>query len=173
VTGWLVAAWAGVVTAETPTPDPDARWREPLGRAEAALASGQSREAERAWKEAQRAAMWPGVPPSGLVNVGLAYLKIGEAAHGRQTAVARARQLFLRAMFRARERGDFDGLTAVSRAFAVVGDCEMSGRVHAVALDLTPRRKADPPACERADGPHRHPSASPRSGGPAPGLRAP
>ena len=152
-------------TAETPMPPQEARWREPLGRAEAALAEGQAREAEKAWLEAQRAAMWPAVPPSGLVNVGLAYIKIGEAAHDRQTAVSRARLLFLRAMFRARERRDFDGLTAVSRAFATLGDCEMSGRVHEVALKLQPKSANAAPACERID--PRQPSASPRSAPPA------
>jgi len=165
VTGWLVVAGT-VVGAETPMPPHETRWREPLSRGEAALAEGQAREAEQAWEEAQRAAMWPGMPPSGLVNVGLAYLKIGEAARDRQTAVSRARQLFLRAMFRARERRDVDGLTAVSRAFATLGDCEMSGQVFAVALRVEPKPKVQPPACERSDL-VRQPSASPRSDPPS------
>jgi len=172
-TGWLVVATTALVTAETPMPEHEARWREPLGRAEAALAGGQAREAEQAWEQAQRAAMWAGMPPSGLVNVGLAYLKIGEAAHDRQTAVGRARQLFLRAMFRARERRDFDGLTSVSRAFASLGDCEMSKRVFAVALTVAPRHQGPAPACERVDAARPQPAASPRSDPGAPGLRAP
>jgi hypothetical protein len=163
VTTWLVAAAAGMATAETPMPPHEARWRAPLSRADAALAEGHAREAERAWQEAQRAAMWPGIPASGLVNVGLAYIRIGEAAHDRQTAVSRARQLFLRAMFRARDRRDVDGLTEVSRAFASLGDCEMSGRVFAVALTMKPKPEGPAPACERSD-PARQPSASPPSG---------
>jgi hypothetical protein len=160
---WLFAAMAGGVTvgtAETPA-GPDARWREPLGRAEAALAEGQARRAEEAWAEAQRAAMRPTTPSTGLVDVGRAYLRIGEAAHDRQTAVARARVLYLRALFRARERGDVDGMTAASQAFASLGDCEMARRAFAVVRAAAPQRSEPPPVCERPD--VRQPSASPRS----------
>jgi tetratricopeptide (TPR) repeat protein len=142
VVGGLIAV---KVTAGAPTLSLDAGWREPLDRAEAALAQGQAQRAERAWEEAQRAVMHPGMPPTGLVNVGLAYLRIGEAAHDRQTAVARARQLFLRALFRARHNRDAQGLTEVSHAFALLGDCEVAERAYAVVLTMKP--KEPPPAC--------------------------
>src|SRR5262245_5332234 len=145
---------ATVRTAETSTHD---RWREPLARAEAALAEGQPRRAEAAWEEAQRAAMRATAPSTGLVDVGLAYLRIGEAAHDRQTAVSRARQLFLRALFRARERRDVEGMTAAGQAFARLGDCEMAERAFAIARTAAPQRSAAAPACERP------PSASPRT----------
>ena len=137
------------VTAGSPTVPLDAGWREPLDRAKAALAQGEARRAEQAWEEAQRAVMRPGIPPSGLVNVGLAYLKIGEAAHDRQTAVTRARQLFLRALFRARHTRDVQGLTEVSHAFALLGDCEVAERAYAVARAMSP--KETPPACGPTD----------------------
>jgi hypothetical protein len=159
--GWLFAAVANsatVGTAETPTAL-DARWREPLGRAEAALAEGQARRAEEAWEEAQRAAMRATTPPTGLVDVGRAYLRIGEAAHDRQTAVSRARVLYLRALFRARERGDVDGIAAASQAFASLGDCEMARRAFAVVRTVAPQRSEPAPTCERLD--VRQPSASP------------
>jgi hypothetical protein len=149
---------AGWVTAETRAPVPDAGWREPLDRAEAALSQGEPRRAEQAWEEAQRAAMRPTIPPSGLVDVGLAYLKIGEAAHDRQTAVMRTRQILLRALFRARHQRDVDGLTAVSHAFALLGDCEVAERAFAVAVAMSPKRPR--PACGHLDV-----SASPRSDG--------
>lgn len=155
----------GWVTAETGTPAPDAGWREPLDRAEAALSQGEARRAEQAWEEAQRAAMRPTIPPSGLVDVGLAYLKIGEAAHDRQTAVTRTRQILLRALFRARHQRDVDGLTAVSHAFAQLGDCEVAERAFAVVLTMSPKQPR--PACGHPDV-----FASPRSGAsraPAPG----
>ena len=88
------ASW---VTAETTAHTPEVGWRESLDRAEAALSQGEIHRAELVWEEAQRAAMRPSIPPTGLVNVGLAYLKIGEAAHDRPTAVARTRQILLRA----------------------------------------------------------------------------
>jgi hypothetical protein len=161
--GWLFAAMANgatVGTAETPTAL-DARWREPLGRAEAALAEGQARQAEQAWEEAQRAAMRATSPPTGLVDVGRAYLRIGEAAHDRQTAVARARVLYLRALFRARERGDVAGMTAAGEAFANLGDCEVARRAFAVVRTVAPQRSEPPTVCERLE--VRQPSASPRS----------
>jgi hypothetical protein len=149
---------------QTSTPALDAVWREPLDRAEAAMSQGEIGRAELAWEEAQRAAMRPAIPPTGLVNVGLAYLKIGEAAHDRQTAVTRTRQLLLRALFRARHLRDVDGLTAVSHAFARLGDCEVAGRAFAVVLTMSP--KQPPPACGHLDV-----SASPGSG--VTGNRAP
>ena len=144
------------VTAETRAPAPEAGWREPLERAEAAFSQGELRRAEEAWEEAQRVAMRPTIPPSRLVDVSLAYLKIGEAAHDRQTAVARTRQLLLRALFRARHQRDVEGLTAVSHAFARLGDCEVAERAFAVVLTMSP--KQPPPACGHLDV-----SASPRS----------
>jgi hypothetical protein len=168
---WTLAALVTVtmlgiswVTAETRGPAPEAGWREPLDRAEAALSQGEPRRAEEAWEEAQRVAMRPTIPPSGLVDVGLAYLKIGEAAHDRQIAVTRTRQILLRALFRARHQRDLDGLNAVSHAFAQLGDCEVAERAFAVVLTMSP--KQPPPTCGHLDV-----SASPRSG--VTGSRAP
>jgi hypothetical protein len=154
--GTVVGAVIAVkVTAGSPTVPLDAGWREPLDRAEAVLAQGEARRAEQVWEEAQRAVMRPEIPPSGLVNVGLAYLRIGEAAHDRQTAVTRARRLFLRALFRARHNRDVQGLTEVSHAFALLGDCEVAERAYAVVLTMAP--KETPPTCGPLDV-----SASPR-----------
>ena len=151
-TTWAVGALFTTVTlgalpaaGQTSTPALDAGWRESLDRAEAAMSHGEIRLAELAWEEAQRAAMRPTIPPTGLVNVGLAYLKIGEAAHDRPTAVARARQLLLRALFRARHHRDVEGLTAVSHAFASMGDCVVAERAYALARVMSP--KQTPPVC--------------------------
>ena len=159
------------VTAETIAHAPEAGWRESLDRAEAAMSQGEIHRAELAWEEAQRAALRPTIPPTGLVDVSLAYLKIGEAAHDRPTAVARARQLLLRALFRARQHRDVDGLTAVSHAFASLGDCEVAERAFAVVLVMVPKSSSARPTCEHPDA-SRQPSASPRSDGTT-GGRAP
>ena len=164
---WVLGALFTTVTlgavpaaGQTSAPVLDAGWREPLDRAQVAMSRGEIRRAELAWEEAQRAAMQPTIPPTGLVNVGLAYLKIGEAAHDRQTAVTRTRQVLLRALFRARHQRDVEGLTAVSHAFARLGDCEVAGRAFAVVLTMSP--KQPPPACGHRDAFHQ-PSASPGS----------
>jgi hypothetical protein len=170
----MVSALAtGAITtrAEMPPPAQDAGWREPLGRAEALLAGGEARRAERAWEEARRAAMRSRMPPGGLIDVGLAYIRIGQAAHDHQMAVSRARQLLLRALFRARERRDVDGMTAAGQAFATLGDCKVAERVYTLVLTMAPQRRGQLPACERIDA-SRQPSASPRQDAP-PDARPP
>lgn len=176
--GWLWAAslmftWLGTgaagEAADARTPVSPVAWREPLSRAEIALANGELRQAEQAWEEARRAAIrWR--TPHGLLEVGVAYLSIGEATRDRQTAVARARQLFLESLFQARRRRDADGIAAAAQAFASLGDCEVAERAHAIVLAMSSKRD-DAPTCERSDT-ARQPSASPRSAAPL-GSRAP
>jgi hypothetical protein len=151
---WLVTG-VTVATAQTGTPAPRAGWREPLSRAEMALANGEMRQAEQAWEDARRAAIRSRLPHA-LLEVGVAYLSIGEATRDRQTAIAGARQLFLLSLFRARARRDADGIAAAGQAFASLGDCDVAERVHAVVLTMATKR-GDPPTCVRSD-----PSASPR-----------
>lgn len=169
----VLLAWSVIdVTApaaQARTPAPAAAWRDSLSRAEIALANGEMRQAEQAWEEARRAAIRSRMP-HGLLEVGVAYLNIGEATRDRQTAVARARQLFLESLFRARQRRDVDGIAAAGQAFASLGDCEVAERAHAVVLSLSSKR-ADPPPCVRVDT-WRQPSASPGPGS-VTGPRAP
>lgn len=143
---WLAASTTELAS-EPRAPSPDARWREPLERAETALAGGDARGAERAWEEAYRAVVRPGTP-GGMLEVGLAYLRIGEAARDRQTAVARARHIFLVALFQARERRDPDVVAAVGEAFASLGDREVADRAFAVAMALA-AQNSDARTCER------------------------
>ena len=168
--GWRRTFWtAGVLfvwlmTGETAaaqgrTPAPPSAWREPLSRAEIALANGDMRQAEQAWEEARRAAIRSRTP-HGLLEVGVAYLSLGEITRDRQTAVARARQLFLDSLFRARERRDADGIAAAGQAFASLGDCQVARRAHAVAVAMA-AKLIDPPACVPTST-WRQPSASPR-----------
>jgi hypothetical protein len=122
-------------------------WSEPLRRAEAALASGNPRAAEQAWEQAYRAAVQARAP-EGLLAVGGAYLRIGEAARDRSTAVARARRIFLTALFQARERDNAAGVAAAAAAFATLGDRDVSERAFAVATALATRHR-DAAARER------------------------
>ena len=149
----VLATWLGMGgdarAGDTRAPVPAAAWREPLTRAEMALASGQTRQAERAWEEARRAAVKARMP-HGLLEVGIAYLSIGEVARDRATAVARARQLFLDSLFLARERRDVDGIAAAGHAFASLGDCEVAERAHAVVVRMSPNH-GDAPVCARGD----------------------
>jgi hypothetical protein len=169
----LLLTWLGTgVTAQAGarTLVQSAAWREPLSRAEIALANGEMRQAEQAWEEARRAAIRSRMP-HGLLEVGVAYLSIGEVTRDRRTALSRARQLFLESLFQARERRDVDGIAAAGQAFASLGDCEVAERAHAVVVSMSSKR-SDPPSCARADS-WRQPSASPRLEAPAPAPTGP
>ena len=117
---------------------PDAAWREPLQRVETALAGGDARGAAHAWEVAYRAAMRARAP-EGLLEVGRARLRIGEATRDRQTAVAQARRIFLVALFQARERREPCGVARAGEAFASLGDREVADRAFEVAMALAVR----------------------------------
>jgi hypothetical protein len=134
---WLVANTTALA-AEPRALAPDARWRELLGRAETAFAAGDAREAERAWEESYRAVIRPGAT-AGMLALGHAYLRIGTAARDPQAAVARARQIFLRAFVQAREWRDAKVVADAGEAFAGLGDHEVADRIFAVAMDLAAR----------------------------------
>jgi hypothetical protein len=114
---------------------PDTAWREPLQRIDTAVAGGDARGAMQAWEMAYRAAMRARTP-EGMLEVGRAALRIGEAAGDRQTAVAQARRIFLEALFQARERRDPSGVARAGEAFASLGDREVAGRAFEVAMAL-------------------------------------
>ena len=108
-------------------------WPEALARVDASLAGGDAREARRHWGEAYRDAIRRRTP-DGLLAVGQASLRVGEATQDRQSAVSEARRIFLIALFQARERRDPDGVALVGTAFVGLGDREVADRVFDVAL---------------------------------------
>ena len=103
----------------------DGLWITHLRRVEDALAQRNVSAADMAWHDAYRAALksrrW-----DGMVEVGEAYLRIGEATRGRKVSEARARELFLAALFRARQQGSLDGVLRTTEAFAALGDREVA-----------------------------------------------
>jgi tetratricopeptide (TPR) repeat protein len=117
-----------------------ATWRDALQRAEAALAGGDVLGAQQAWQEAYRAVMGAR-SPEGMLDVGRAYLRIGEAARDRGAAVAQARRIYLVALFRARERRDADAVAHAGQAFAALGDREVAERAFEVAMALATQNR--------------------------------
>ncbi len=130
----------GALALAAPARGSDGGWREPLQRAETALAGGDARGAELAWQDAYRMAMRVRTPEA-LLDVGRAYLRIGAAARDRQTAVAWARRLFLEAFVQARERRDAEALAAAGEAFASLGDHHVALRAFDAALALATQRR--------------------------------
>jgi hypothetical protein len=121
VVGLVVALGAGATdaaqTAEVP-------WLAHLRAVEAALVRMDLGAAERAWQDAYLAALgswrW-----DGMLEVAGAYLRIGQAAGRQQSSAARARNLYLAALFRAREQRSLDGVLRTAEAFARLGDRDM------------------------------------------------
>ena len=113
----------------------DVDWRQALQRAETALIGGDVRGAEQAWEDAYRVAMRVRTPEA-LLDVGRAYLRLGDAARDRRTAMPRARRIFLEAFVQARGRRDGDGAARAGEAFASLGDREIADRAFDAALTL-------------------------------------
>lgn len=102
----------------------EAPWLPHLRKVEDALAEKQVSAAQQAWRdaygEAFRSRRW-----EGLLEVGDAYLRIGEVAKTRKTAEATARRIYLAALFRARQQGLPEGVLRIAEAFVALGDREV------------------------------------------------
>lgn len=123
-------------------------WTAHLRRVDDALGQRNLSAADLAWRDAYVAALvsrrW-----DGLVEVGDAYLRIGEVARGRKTAEAKARSIYLDALFRARHQGSLDGALRVAEAFTVLGDHELALQGARIAEALAAKAR-DPQARDRA-----------------------
>jgi hypothetical protein len=113
-----------------------APWAEPLATMDQTLAEGRLTDATRAWAEAYRAAA--GAPGwEGMIAVGEGARRLALAT-GRPEGEARARQLYLAALYRARRSGTVEGIVRTAQAFADLGDrdvvaqCLDAARVAAV-----------------------------------------
>jgi hypothetical protein len=128
-------------------PGRDEPWAAYVRRAEEALMRRDAGAAEREWHEAYIAAMgswrWEGV-----IEVGDLYLRIGEATGLRQSAIARARNLYLIALFRARQQDAIDGLLRAAEGFARVADRDVAEQCLRLAERLASERR-DPGAAAR------------------------
>jgi hypothetical protein len=99
----------------------EALWSCYLRAMDRALAHHDPRSAIQAWDEAHLAAMSDG-HWQGLIEVGRAYLRIGEASGSRRAAEATARKAYFAALFRACQKESFDGIVGTTEAFAALGD---------------------------------------------------
>jgi hypothetical protein len=125
-----------------PTP-----WAVHLSTVDAALSAGDVPGAVTAWRAAYGAALgsrrW-----EGLADIADAYLAIGRASGAPAAAMPRARDLYLSALFRARDAGSLDGVLRIATAFDRLGDREVT--LNAVQM------------ARRLAGPHPAPSVRER-----------
>jgi hypothetical protein len=110
-------------------------WAAQLRAMDEALARGDVRAAQAAWREAYAAAHvgrgWPG-----MLAVGDAALRLGHDAGATEIYAGRARRVYLTALLRARRQGSLDGVLAAGEAFGRLGDREVVQQALAVATDL-------------------------------------
>jgi hypothetical protein len=111
------------------------RWVPAIREVDAKLRAHNIRSATEAWHKAywgaRRGQGW-----EGMLAVGEAYLRIGEASGAHRAAQAMARQNYLDALFRARDARSIDGVLRVARAFEALGDHEVARACQRIAADL-------------------------------------
>jgi hypothetical protein len=121
-------------------------WQAQLLKVEEALARGDFATAERQWREAYAAALksrhW-----QGMVATGDTYRVLGAQAGFRAASVAKARQAYLTALFRAQSEGSVEGLLRTAERFAELGDRGVVERCIRVAQRVTEQSR-DPQAGE-------------------------
>ncbi len=127
--------------------DPGTPWVAHTRAVDEALARKDLSMAIRSWHDAYRAALgsrrW-----EGMVEVGDAYLRIGETAGLRKPWEPKAWEIYLNALSRARHQTALNGVLRVAEAFAGLGDHEVAEECLRVAGQLAVQGR-DPQAYER------------------------
>ena len=136
IVGLGVAVTRARTTAQVPAP---ATWATRTDAVTRALASGDLSAAIYSWRdaygEALRSRRW-----EALIAVGDAAVQIDRALGDWRSFRPEARRVYLEALFRARAAGAIVGIQHVARAFAELGDTEMSARASEMAQTLTGRQ---------------------------------
>jgi hypothetical protein len=118
--------------------DPEVAWQVQLARVDTALARSDLAGAEMLWGEAYVAAIksrhW-----EGMVAAGDIYRRLGELGGFRKLADAKAREAYLAALFRARNRGSLEGVLRTAQGFAELGDREVVEQCIRVARNVAAR----------------------------------
>ena len=133
----LLLAIAAAAERHGITPDRarDAPWTGHLQRVDEALAKNDVGAAEHAWHAAYVKALgsrrW-----EGMIDAADAQLRIGTVAGTRKASEAKARGIYLAALFRARQQGSLDGVLRVTGAFATLGDREVVDQCLRIAEHL-------------------------------------
>ena len=135
VSGAVSVPWAAGPAALRPAVAP---WAGHLAMVDEALRAGDVTAAQKAWHAAYGAALgsrrW-----EGFADTGDAYLRIGRASGSPAAGVPRARDLYLSALFRARDVGSLDGVLRVAASFDALGDREVTVQAVRMAHRLAAR----------------------------------
>lgn len=106
----------------------DVAWALVLTSFDEALARGDTSTALRTWSEAHSAALrsrhWEGLPA-----VGEARLRIDQSAGHDTPALAKTREAYRAALFRARQEGSSEGVIRAAEAFEALGDIDVANAI--------------------------------------------
>ena len=118
-------------------PQGGARWTPHLDAVDAALQANDLRAAHKAWLAAHGEALasrrW-----EALVETADAHLRLAHVAG--LPGAPKARDLYLSALFRARDTGSREGVLRVAAAFETLGDREVAAQARRIARRLTVQR---------------------------------
>jgi hypothetical protein len=113
-------------------------WVARLAAMDDAIRAGDVTGAEKAWHEAYGAALgsrrW-----DGFADAADAALRLGQASGAPFAGVPRARELYLLALFRARDAGSLDGVLRVAGSFKSLGDRDVTAQAGRMADRLAAR----------------------------------
>jgi hypothetical protein len=124
-------------------PPRDTGWQAHVAVVDRALAVADVSGAVRAWHDAYGAALASGQWEA-LVEVGDAFVRIGDAAASAAGSRSNARQAYLAALVRAQRDGSADGARRVARAFEALGDHAVAAQCGRIASRLAERGGARP-----------------------------
>lgn len=131
----LVVIVSEVIAGHAVAAESQIAWKAHLDKVEEAVSRNDLTLAVMLWREAYAAALrsrhW-----EGMVAVADAYWRLGELAGFGRASEAKARQIYLAALFRARQEGSLDGVLRAAQAFADLGDREVVDRCIAIARTL-------------------------------------
>ena len=123
----LVAIVSEVIAGHAMAAESQIAWKAQLEKVDDAVSRNDLTQAVMLWREAYAAALrsrhW-----EGMVAVAEAYRRLGGLAGFARASEAKARQIYLAALFRARQEGSLDGVLRVAEAFADLGDREVVDR---------------------------------------------
>jgi hypothetical protein len=114
-----------VLVADAPGAIAARSWTPPLARADEALLDGDLAAALAWWREARLTAIRSG-QWEGLIEVGDASLRLGEAGGFRRDAESQARQAYLGALLRAQRQRSLEGVLRAATAFGELGDRDVT-----------------------------------------------
>jgi hypothetical protein len=142
----LAATVKDVLADHAIGPEAQLSWQARLLRVEQAMADADYVRAELLWRDAYAAALksrhW-----EGMVAVADTYRALGARAGFPAVAVAKARQAYLTALFRARSEGSLAGVLITADRFAELGDREVVEQCIRVAKKVAAQSR-DPYAAE-------------------------